>query len=93
MAASPFTELREQMYGEDADRPRGVFHARTATRRITLPAAAVLAVEGLHAAGGVAGSAAGASTGLVDGILLDAAGAKGAGWIWSTPWPSRCRSP
>jgi cytochrome P450 len=24
IAASPFTELREQMYGEDADRPRGV---------------------------------------------------------------------
>ena len=82
-------ELREQMYGEDAARPRGISMLdrdppdHTRLRRLVSKAFTPRAVEALRPR----------IAGLVD-EMLDAAERQGPpGSTWSTPWPSRCRSP
>ena len=87
IAAGPFVELREQMYGEQAARPRRVSMLdrdppdHTRLRRLVSKAFTPRAVQALRPR----------ICGLVDS-MLDVAQREGR-WIWSTRWPSRCRSP
>ena len=87
IAASPLLELREQMYGEEAARPRGVSMLdrdppdHTLLRRSCRRPSR----RGLCRRCGRASPA--------WSTPCSTRRSEKAGWISSTPWPSRCRSP
>ena len=87
IAASPLLELREQMYGEEAARPRGV-SCSTATRRITPGCAGWCRRPSRRGRCRCCGRASAAWS-----TACSTRRSEKARSFSSTPWPFRCRSP